>query len=235
MIAIIHNIVTEANPLFLALAGLQAASGLYRMFSAKDKLNTLHGQAFPTFSETPEQRASRMRAESMAGAGYTPQETAAFNQKLSRSENTGYQRALDVAPGQAQAVLAGTNYANVGAQNDFASRDAQLHRQNIQYADKFSNMLQQLSNMNIQQQIQNRRMAEQSLGTAANQGLSSALEAGNTLIANQGYENQNRFYDNLLQGLNGGQSISNLGYVAPDLYGNMKHEPNPTTNNRFNY
>jgi hypothetical protein len=223
ILSIIQSYVSEAiAPLFLGLAGLQAVGGLYRMFSAKSGLNTLHSQAFPEFKETPEQRASRMRAEGMAGSGYTPQETAAFNQKLSRAQNTGYTRAMDVAPSQAQAVLAGANYANVGAQSDFASRDAQLHRQNIQYADKFSNQLQQLSNMNIQQQIQNRRMAEQALGQAANQGVSSAMEAGNTLIAGQEYGQQDKANSALLGLLNGKQSISSLSsldYTAPSLRG----------------
>lgn len=180
------------DPLFGALAGVQALTGLVRSFSARHQLNKLHQQPFPEFAETPEQRASRLRAEGLAKGGYTPAETAAFEQKLGRAQNTGYTRAMDVAPGQSQAVLAGINYANTGAQNDFASRDASLHRQNIAYADKFSNMLQNLSNMNINKQIQTRLMAEQALGTAANQGLSSALEAGNTLIASKGYDLQNR-------------------------------------------
>jgi len=178
-------------PLFLGLAALQFGKGLYDSIAGSNDLRKLHEQPSPEFSETPEMKASRLRADEMAKQGFTPQEIAARDQKLIRSENTGATKALNIAPGQSQSILAGLNYVNAGAQNDLASRDAALHRQNISYADKFSQQLQSLSNMNIQAQQRNRIMAEQALGRGIADSRDRMMGAGSTLIAGTAFDKMN--------------------------------------------
>lgn len=156
----------------LGLGAIQSLLGL-------SGLNKLHEQPDPKYTETPELKASRLRADEMAKRGFTPEEMAARDQKLTRAENTGYVRSLDVAPNQAQAVLAGTNYANVAAQGDIASRDADLHRRNIQYSDSYAKILQNIADKNIATQEQNRRAAEASLGGAVSSGLNNITGAIN--------------------------------------------------------
>lgn len=159
----------------LLLGGLQTWQGL-------KGLSELHKKKVPSYAETPEMKASRMRAEELAKGGYSPAEKAAFEQKLARSQNTAYQKGRDVAPGMAQELLAGINYTNTGAMNDFAASDAALHRQNIKYADSFARELQDISNMNIQEQLKQRMAAEQALGGAASSGLT---QIASTLNLNQ--------------------------------------------------
>ncbi len=80
-----------------------------------------------------------------------------------------------------QQILSGINYANVGAQNDFASRDAALHRQNIHYADKFSQYLQGLNNQNIAAQQKARLLAEQALGGGVRDSITTGQQGLNQL------------------------------------------------------
>ncbi len=170
-------------PLLLGLAGLQGIEGLANVFAGKSDLERLHAQKFPEYAETPEQQKARLRADAMSAHGYTPEEVAARDQKLIRSENTGFQKGMNVAPNQAQALLSAANYTNAGAQNQFASNDAALHRQNIAYADKLTQQQQNLSNMNIAAQQRNRLAAEQALGQGIANSRDRAFGAANTLIA----------------------------------------------------
>lgn len=155
----------------LALGVANLALGLGKSIFAGKKLSDLHKQPLAQYSETPEQKASRLRANEFAQAGFSPEEKAAYQQQLSRSQNTGYQEAVKRAPNMSQQILSGINYTNIGAQNDFASRDASLHRKNIEYSDRFSNYLQELNNKNIAVQQQQRLMAEQALGLGVQSGI----------------------------------------------------------------
>lgn len=185
---IIYHAQTHEAWLPLLLAGLQAGEGLYSMISGQSKLDELHKQKFSEYSETPEEKQARLSAQERAKGGFTAEENAAREQRLARAENTGYQRAIDTAPTQAKAVLAGINYANVGAQNDWAAKDAEMHRKNIQYADAFTQKLQHMADMNIQSQQKNRLMAEESLGKAVSDSRGRLFGAGNTLLAGQALE-----------------------------------------------
>jgi hypothetical protein len=156
-------------------------TGLLNTYEGFKGLSDLNSTPVPKFNETPEQMASRFRAEELAKSGYTAEEKANFDQKLQRSENTAYQRNLAVAPSLAQATLAGINYTNTGAMNQFAANDADLHRENIKYADTFSKYLQELNNKNTEAQLQQRLMAEQALGQAAQSGISQIGTAANYL------------------------------------------------------
>lgn len=157
-----------ANIAELGLGILQTYEG----FAGLSKLNK---DPYKLLTETPEQRASRMRAEEMAKQGFTPQEQAAYEQKMARSQNTGYQRAVDRAPDQSGAILAGINYNDIAGKNAYALNDAQLHRNNISYADSFSKYLQELSNRNIQEQNRRKEEATKQYGMAAQTGLNNIV------------------------------------------------------------
>jgi len=156
------------------------ALGLLNTFMGFKGLSKMKKQPTPQFAETPEMRASRMRAESMAKRGFTPEEKSAWEQNLNRSQNTAYQRAVDRAPGLAQTILSGITYSNIGAQNDFAAKNAELMRQNIRYADSFSRYLQELNNRNVAEQIRQKELATRAYGQAAQSGLSQSW-GGNTV------------------------------------------------------
>lgn len=147
--------------------------GLHNTIKGSQGLSKLHKEKFPTFEEVAAMENSRNRANQMAQGGYTAAETAAFTQNLVRQQNTAYTKAVDRAPGQSQAILAGLNYGNVNALNQFAANDANLHRENVRYADSFSKYLQQLNNQNIQEQITSRREAERAYGEAVKSGTES--------------------------------------------------------------
>lgn len=165
----------------LALGAINLGVGLAKSIYGANKLSKLHREKFPLLSETAEQKASRLRANEMAQYGFSPEEKAAYQQQLSRSQNTGYQQSVARAPGLSQQILSGINYTNIGAQGDFASRDAALHRQNIAYSDKFSAYLQELNNRNIQQQQQNRLEAERALGAGISDSIGIATQGANQL------------------------------------------------------
>lgn len=177
--------------LFGALAGLQALTGGIRAITAGNALSDLHKQPFPLQSETPEQTQLRIEAMNRRNSGFTPEQKNAWEQKLNRSENTGYQRTMNVAPTQAAAVLAGNNYTNAGAINDFAAKDAEQQQRNFKTAGGFVAQLQQIANNNIATQQRNRLAAESALGGAVSNGINSAMGAGNTLIASYGFDKNN--------------------------------------------
>ena len=176
-----------------ALGLTNTVIGLGKSIFAGNQLSKLHRQKFPEYTETPEQKSSRLRAEVMSRHGYTPEETSAFQQKLAQSNNTAFQKSIDRAPGLSQQILSGINYGNVNALNEFASRDANLHRSNIRYADSFSKYLQELNNKNIAVQQENRLMAERALGGGLRDSIGIATQGVNQLAL--GLSDPNRLYD----------------------------------------
>ena len=155
----------------LALAGVQTLLGGIKYLTARKEIRKLDKEKEPEFYETAEMRDSRNRAGQMAQSGFTPAENAAFQQQLARSQNTAYRRGVDTAPNMASAINAGINYTNIGAINQHATNDAQLHRQNIRYHDTFSDKLQGIADKNVAQQITNRNYAYQQLGEGAQAGM----------------------------------------------------------------
>ncbi len=216
--------------LFLGLAAAQGAKGLYDMITGRQDLDALHRQKFPEYSEVPEQQQARLRAQEMSKRGFTPEEVAARDQRLIRSENTGFQKGMNVAPGQSQALLSAANYSNAIGQNNFAAQDANLHRQNIAYSDKLTSQLQNLSNMNIQAQQRNRLMAETALGRGIADSRDRLFGAGNTLIASYAYGQGNPATPP--QGMKP-QTISGVP-LNPNAIPSQGAQ-NPADNNAFDY
>ena len=129
----------------------QSLIGGYQFIKSEQDRKKYEKLNAPAYSENAAMTQSRIRAEQMAKAGFTPVQRAAFFQNIARLDNSRYQKATQVGGGNlAQTVNAGINYGNIGALNNFAGQDAQLQRQNIQYADSFAKNLQLIQNMNTQ-------------------------------------------------------------------------------------
>jgi len=168
-------------PLALAAAP-QALLGLYQILKGNKEMSKLHKQAVPQFGETPAMAASRARAEDLAQGGFTGAEKAGFRKNIAEDINTQSRKALDIGGGSLGRVISGMGKINtMGAESRFAQQDAELHRNNIRYADTFSQKLQNIADMNIDQQLRQRMMAEQALGGAVKAGtenLTGGLSTG---------------------------------------------------------
>jgi len=145
---------------------------LYELLKSQSALKNLNSQPIPQFTPTPELLASKGRADQMSNFGYTPQEKGTERQNVAQDINAQTQKALDLGGGSLAKTIGGIGKINETAnENKFALGDAELHRQNIKYSDKFAEQLQALSDKNIAEQQRERLMAEQALGGAAQTGL----------------------------------------------------------------
>lgn len=216
----------------IGIGALQAIQG----FSA---LNKLQGQALPMYSEDPEMKASRLRAQGMANQGYTSAETAAFNNRANATDNQRYNLATNVAGGNAAgAINAGIQYGNINRELGFAAQDAQLRRQNMKYADSFSTHLQRLRDANTSYMQQRRAQQENAAGGAVQAGINN-IAAGGMMAgvdgAGQGFG----------QGQGGGQGGGfnqnqlqpNPTYPQPNYQGSWgsTNPPQMRTGNGWNY
>jgi hypothetical protein len=128
----------------------------------------------------------------MAQGGFTSAEQGAFDARMAQQGNQRYRLAATQGGGNlASAINAGIQYGNIGAQQQFAAQDAQLQRQNIKYADSFSQYAQNLANMNTSYMQQRRAQQEQAAGGAAQTGLNNIAAAG-SMFQNQ--QNFNKLY-----------------------------------------
>lgn len=153
---------------------------LYETIKGQSDLNKLNSQPAPQFTETPEMMASRQRADHLAQAGFTPAEKAGFRKNVAEDINTKTSNALSLGGGSLAKTIGGIGKIDENtAENKFATSDAALHRQNIHYADKFSEALQALSDRNISEQTKERLMAEERLGGAVQTGLSGLASTAN--------------------------------------------------------
>lgn len=168
---------------------------------AKKALGDLSKKPLPQYAITPEQTAAYNRAGSAysralgsANRGFSGAETAAFNQRLASSNRTAFENSKKMAGGNlASATNAAINSQNINALLDFASRDAALQRQNMQYADTLGSRLDQVGqgisqqrNLGTQVDIQRRAQQEQALGQALSQGRTNTVNATSQLAGSGG-------------------------------------------------
>lgn len=164
----------------LAVGGVTAITSGIRAYKAHKALKELQKQELPNYSVIPEMNRAYNRAEGMAGRGFTGAEEAAFKSNLAQEGNTAYRNALDQSGGgMSQAILGGINSRNIGALNQFAGQDAQLHRQNIQYADQLAGQNQAQQNLATGQEINYRMAQEQAYGKAQQDALNSGISGIN--------------------------------------------------------
>lgn len=155
-------------------AGIALATTAYEIYNteqqkseAKRKLAALQ---HTNYTVSPELQSAYARAQQMSQYGYTPQEKAAHQQQQAQLLNTQSQRALDIGGGNlARTISRMGQIANLGANNQFAMQDAQLHRGNIRYADSLAQHIQQQKNLGTGEDISQFNMSNRAYGNAAMQ------------------------------------------------------------------
>ena len=186
---------TGGNPYNLS-AGAAAIPGLAlgvdQIVQSNRALGDLAKIPLPKYEVTPEQIAARERAkksfgraEGLALSGFTPQEKAAYDQKVAKANATTLYNVRNQAGGQ----MSGTLNAALGSQSlnallDFASQDAVLNRENIKYADSTGRYLDSTGqaitsqkNLGTQLEAQRRLLQEQAVGLAKSQGRTNTTNA----------------------------------------------------------
>lgn len=161
---------------FTTLGGIQTAIAL-------KKLKELDKKGVPKFAATDELNNSIKDADAMRGIGFTAPETAAYQSRISRSQNTGFERGKEMAPSLTSAIQAGINYANEEAQLNFAAKDAELNRSNIRYSDTLRRMKQTIADRNTEVDIGEFKGKQQAYGQAMQAGINNAMY-GVTSLAN---------------------------------------------------
>lgn len=160
------------------LGGVQLIGGLATALNLGDR---------PRYSMTPEMRQSASRANYMAGMGFLPEERAAAMQGAASTQAAGMRRAEDMGGGNLARSLGGSMAANnLNFQNQLASQDAALRRQNIRYADRFSQEAQRISDANTAADMNFRMQEEKAVGQAIQSGFMNLAGFGN-LNAVMGY------------------------------------------------
>lgn len=193
---------------------------------AKKSLAELNQTPFPEISVAPELQGAYNRAQGNSKYGFSPEETAAFNQNLSRAQSTQFQAAKDIGGGQLAGTINNMNNANnINAINTFAAKGAGLQLEKQQYADSLAGKIQSIKNANQEQQIARRTNLEQAYGGAIKQqgenireGISGIGTIGSQALASYGMRNSN---------------TSTLSpSVSPDIYGynNNSFTPNSSYN-----
>lgn len=176
----------KANPY---IAAGSAALGLLNTFKGFQGLKKASSKPIPRYKEDAAMTKSRMRAEERARRGFTSSQTQAYENRIQRRYATQDQKIKDTA-GSLGSYVAGVSGANrATADLEFAAQDAAMMDQNVRYADRFAENLQNLSNMNTQVDIQERQQAIGSYGQAAQTGLTTLAETVNNYSATGGFDN----------------------------------------------
>lgn len=143
---------------------------LYKDSQAKKALNKLNETPISEISVSPELQNSYGRAESMSKYGFSPEETAAFNQNLARSQSTQFQNAKDIGGGQLSGAINSLDNANnIGAINNFAAKGTGLQLEKIQHADELAGQIQNIKDRKVEDARNRRTMLEQQYGGAIKQ------------------------------------------------------------------
>lgn len=142
-------------------AGALVGTALYQALNAGSRKRK-SAKGLRELAKTRPEYATLGEAEAMIKEGYSPEEKAAYQQQLQRSQNQAYNLAVQRNPNLTGAISAGLNYTNVGAMSDFASRDAALRRQRQQ-------LYLQRRDTETERKIREKQMMEQQYGLAYQQ------------------------------------------------------------------
>ena len=179
----------------LAIKGVSAYSQNRR---AKKGLEALNEQPEAQYSVSPELKGAYDTALANSKTGHSPEEEAAFSQKMARSSATATRSALDAGGGNmASTINAGLMANEIGAINQFAASGAQLKQQKINTAADLARAIQSQENLGTGATIQKRMMLEQAYGGAlakSNENMQQAVgDAGELAMtginAQRGREN----------------------------------------------
>src|SRR3972149_3197792 len=70
-------------------------------------LEELQKQPFPEISVAPELQTAYGTAMGISQYGFSPEQTAAFNERLARTQGTAFQSAIDLSGGQMAGAISG--------------------------------------------------------------------------------------------------------------------------------
>lgn len=201
------------------------AESAHEKHLAKKSLAELNKTPATGISVAPELQGAYNSAQANSKYGFSPEETAAFNQNLSRAQNTQFQNAKDIGGGQLSGTINNMNNANnINAINTFAAKGASLQQDKQQYADSLGLKIQGIKNANEEQQIARRSQLEQTFGGAIKQQGENIREgvAGLGAIAAQGASSY---------GMRNRSTSNTAPSSSPDIYGfNTSYSPNTPYN-----
>lgn len=167
-----------------AIAGAGAIAkgvgGIIQTHKANKALKEINKTPYPEYGISPELRNAYARAEANTKYGFSPEEAAAFQQQLTRSQTGQFSAAKDMG-GSPQAINAVLQANQTGAINQFAGQGAEIKRQNIQTANQLAGQLQSQYNLIDQSKIQRRQILEEAYGSAKKQGQENTWGAVNDL------------------------------------------------------
>lgn len=166
-----------AFPWMLIPALISTVSGLSQQSKANDAIAEINKEKFTQYGLAPQLEQSYSQAAQMAKQGFTGKEKGAFRQNIAQDINTGAQHALDLGGGNlARTISKMGTISKLGAENQFATNDALLHRQNIKYKDVLAQAIQTQGNLKSQADISHRVMLEQAYGNASKAGSENILK-----------------------------------------------------------
>lgn len=152
------------------MQGIQMIQSGVKQRKARLGLEELQKTPFPEITVSPEMQGAYSQAQAISKYGFSPEETAAFNQNLARSQGTAFQSAVDMSGGQlAGAIGGGLQTQKIGAINQFAAEGAGLKLKKIQYAGDIAGQIQAIKQAGEAQKIQYRLALETAYGTAQKQ------------------------------------------------------------------
>lgn len=167
-----------ADPLtigIVAAPALKAAAGAIQSVGARRRRRELGERK--GFSISPEMERSYQDALREAEFGFSPEETSAFQQRMAQNRQSILNRGQMVGGGGvAQALNAAVLGGQIGAELDFASRDANLRRVKRQYADQRGDVISTQRNRIDADRLAYRDAVERALGAAGSQGRTNIVE-----------------------------------------------------------
>jgi hypothetical protein len=151
---------------------VQSGLGVWEAIKGYQGLKNLENQPMPNYSLAPGLQDYFNQTKVQSQYGFDPSQTAAFKQGVSQQQNTGYRQGIELGGGNlAQALSVGLSAQNLGAQNQFATENAQLKSQHLQQYGQAAGELQSEQNLATQADIARRNQLEQAYGGALQTGL----------------------------------------------------------------
>lgn len=204
----------------VAIAAISAAYSIYQGIKSDQALKEIEKEEKAKYEVTPEVKRGQQRAEALAKTGYSPEETAAFEQQIAGESELAYRRGTDIAGGElAPAIGAGIQAQKMTAIGKFAASGAQLKRQNIRYADIINQQIQQQENIATQESLADRLRREQAWGAVGQAGQTGLVEAGALAVTGLEGEGTDKQYS---------YDTGNGGMMNPQAmqgYGNQWYTP----------
>jgi len=171
------------------LALLQTGYGIYQTAAAEIEESKL-----PDYQKYKDSKEIMAEAKNQA-RGYTAKEKLAFFQQMAQNNARKYYQAMSYRPDMANTIMAGINYGNIGAINEFAAKDAQLRRQDEQ---RLAGLIQTQDARNVSAFNSRLQMREQALGQAKQAGVQNIWGGATSAMNNYRQDTQfNQYMDYL--------------------------------------